>query len=61
MDIDQAQELKKQLEIEIMKAIRGYEETTGLRVTKAEMINFEDTRFFTTTMFLPPKTRKDKD
>ncbi len=58
MDIDQAKDLRRELEIRVMKIIRAYEEETGLRITKAEMTNFEDTRFFTTTIFMPPKTTK---
>ena len=58
MDIDEAKDLKRQLEIDVMKMIHAFEAAAGLRITKAEMINFEDTRFFTSTAWLPPKLKR---
>lgn len=60
MEIARAQELKKDLEVQIMIKIRAYEEQTGLRITKAAMEYFTDTRFFITSVWMPPKTRKDE-
>ncbi len=60
MDIEQAQEMKKDLQVAVITQIRQYEKLTGLTITKAEMITYQDTRFFTTTVFLPPRHMKDK-
>ena len=59
MDIDDAKDLKRDLEIQIMIKIRAFEEQTGLRIAKAEMTDFTDTRFFITTVWMPSKTRKN--
>ncbi len=58
MDIEDAQQLNRQLQINIMKQLREYEEQTGLRITKAEMVDYQDTRFFSTHVFMPPKHMK---
>jgi hypothetical protein len=41
-----------------MTLIRTFEETTGCVITKAEMTYFEDTKFFTTTVFLGRELKK---
>lgn len=61
MDIEQAQDAKRELEIVIMKMIREYEKATGLRITKANMEQFQDTRYFSMTAYMPPKTKKKHD
>ena len=58
MHISKAKDMKKDLEVAIMVQIRQYEKLTGLRITKAEMMNLVDTRFFSTQVFMPPKAKK---
>ena len=60
MHIEEAKVLNKKLTIDIMVKIREYEKRTGLRITKAAMTEFAGTRYFTTTIFLPPKTTEEQ-
>ncbi len=57
--VEQAKEMKRQLEIDILHRIRSYEEVTGMRVTKAELTMFQDTRFFAVSVWMPGPKRKD--
>ncbi len=57
MDVSEARALNKELQIRVMAMIRVYEEATGLRITKAEMVTFSDKRFFSTTVFMSPKVK----
>ena len=61
MDIDRAKDLRRELEVNIMQMIRNYEKVTGLRITKAKMTTFANRRFFSTVVFMPPKTKKDNE
>ena len=60
MKIEDARALNKKLQIDIMAKIREYEKQTSLRITKAAMTEFAGTRYFTTTIFLPPKTTEEQ-
>lgn len=61
MEIEKAKALNKTLQIDIMAKIREYEKQTGLRITKATMTEFAGTRYFTTTVFMPPKTTRQEE
>ena len=54
----QAREKQRTLEITVMKMIRAFEEETGCVITKAEMVEFTGTKFFTTTVFLGRECKK---
>ncbi len=58
MDLKQARERQRTLEITVMRMIRGFEEETGCVITKAEMAEFSGTKFFTTTVFLGRERKK---
>ncbi len=58
MELKEAREGQKQLEIKVMQMIHKYEEETGCRVTKAAMEQFTDKRFFVTTVFLGRELKK---
>ncbi|KKL70757.1 hypothetical protein LCGC14_2101690 [marine sediment metagenome] len=58
MDLKQARERQRTLEITVMKMIRAFEEETGCVITKAEMMAFEDTKFFTMTVWLGRECKK---
>ncbi len=58
MELKAAREAQRTLEIEVMKMIRDFEAGTGCVMTKASMEHFEDTRFFTTMVFLGREQKK---
>ena len=61
MELKAARNRQKVLEATVMKMIRAFEKETGCVITKAEMVRFEDTRFFTTTAFLGRELKKRED
>lgn len=58
MELKQAREKQKNLEVKVMKMIRAFEEETGCVISKARMETFADTRFFTTVVFLGRECKK---
>ena len=58
MDLKQARERQRTLEITVMKMIRAFEEETGCVITKAEMAEFSGTKYFMTTAFLGRELKK---
>ncbi len=58
--IAEGRELKRELEIQVMNIIKAYETHTTLRITKAEMVHFEDARFFNTHVIMQPISKRDK-
>jgi len=58
--VEEARALNKKLQVSVMSQIREYERVTGMRITKAAMEYFEDTRYFTTTVFMPPKDMREE-
>lgn len=57
----QAKEMKKDLEVAIMMQIKQYESLTGMKITEAKMIPFQDARFFSVSVWMPPKSTKRGD
>ena len=60
MELKQARELHRSVEISIMKMIRNFEERTGCTITQASMQEYEDTRFFAMVVFLGRESKKGK-
>lgn len=58
MELKQARENQKNLEVKVMKMIRAFEEETGCVISKAEMETFANTRFFTTAVWLGRELKK---
>ena len=58
MELKQAREKQKDLEVTVMKMIRGFEEETGCIITEAKMAEFAGTKFFTTVVFLGRECKK---
>ena len=58
MELKQARDMQRGMEVEMMKMIRTFEEDTECVVTKAEMEEYPGTRFMTTTVFLGRELKK---
>lgn len=59
--VEQAKEMRKALEIDIMQRIKQYEDVTGMRVTKALMQEFAGSRFFGVSVWMPFTTREEHE
>ncbi len=60
MELKEARENQKAMEIEMMRMIRTFEEETGCVVTKAAMEEFAGTKYMITTIYLG-RERKKRD
>ena len=58
MELKQARENQKTLEVKVMKMIRAFEKEMGCVISEAKMTTFADTRFFATMAYLGRELKK---